>query len=86
MLIKAYCYRAQLSSYANYGRIMRKIHHEIEWGKHMENALSRLIHARYKNARMLSAFMALAGSRCISRAICHTLSYTYGTSKKQARV
>ena len=27
-------------------------------------------------------FMARAGSRCISRAICHTLSYTYGTSKK----
>lgn len=61
MLIKAYCYRAQLSSYANYGRIMRKIHHEIEWDKHMENAVSRLIHARYKNARTLSAFHGTGG-------------------------
>lgn len=26
MLVKAYCYRAQLSSYANYDKIMRKIH------------------------------------------------------------
>lgn len=87
MLIKAYCYRAQLSSYANYDKTMRKIHHDIEWGKHMENAVSRLIHVRYKNARTLSAFHGTGGfALYLTGNLSYALVYIWDVEKAGARV
>lgn len=87
MLIKACCYRAQLSSYANYDKTMRKIHHDIEWGKHMENAVSRLIHVRYKNARTLSAFHGTGGfALYLTGNLSYSLVYIWDVEKAGARV
>lgn len=87
MLIKAYCYLAQLSSYANYDKTMRKIHHDIEWGKHMENAVSRLIHIRYKNARTLSAFHGTGGfALYLTGNLSYALVYIWDVEKAGARV